>query len=124
MGSTNGAILVLVTEAVLLGLMRKYIIEKKVLLLCFAISGATALFAIANIEHAKTHLTQNARHSKAFAWGSAAILILLIALQAKYPSNDATQTLIAWNKETSGILCFALVGLIIFGFTSRASDAP
>jgi uncharacterized membrane protein len=121
MSSATGAILVLVTEGFLLGLLRKYIIERRVFLLCASISAVAAFFAVNNIENAKITVFNDARNSTTISWLAFAVISIAALILAKYPDNDITQTFVHWNIETNGLVAISSLILLLIVFTSRAS---
>lgn len=123
MGSAMGGLLVLSTEALILGFLKKFIIERRVFLIFAAISAIVALFAVTNIKGVKKNVFNDARKSSTLSWVAFALVLLVALVFARHPKNDVTQTLVQLNGKTSGYLSLSLALLFVVIFTSRAATS-
>jgi hypothetical protein len=99
-------------EALLFNFLKQYITEKNPTMIIIVVVTITTLFAVANLEEAKTDITHHARYSQLAAWTAFLTVCVIVGLQFKFSTNDVTQTFLAWNKMTGNLLLISLfVGL-------------
>lgn len=123
MGNWTIALWTLGLEALLFNFLKQYITEKNPTMIIIVVVTITTLFAVANLEEAKLHITHHARYSQLAAWTAFITVCIVVGLQIKFSNNDATQTLLAWNKMTGNLLFISVfVGLISLSLTKRINN--
>jgi hypothetical protein len=106
------ALFVVVLQAVLLSLVRKYINDKSMIFASIAIFAFAGFLYAVNLDDAHTTLYDSFKNSKIAAWLSVAFVGVAILFQFANPGNTLVYLLRTWNKYTHNLL----LGMILLLF--------